>query len=125
MTTESTFTSTIPGVGQMRFALDVIRWLSIHYAELPAPYVTLIAHPSHTVLGIQARDQASFEMWREALEFDAENVELVHNGESSWLRLYQETRKFQVQVQLTCHQIPDVAERPAEQAADEAATVAA
>lgn len=104
-------TSRTPDVGQMRFALDVIRWYSIHFPELPAPYVTLYAHPSSTVLGIQAQDQAAFEMWREALEFDAGNVRLVSTETDSWLRLDQETRKFQVPVQLTCHQITDVALR--------------
>ena len=112
MTTQ--ITSRTPDVGQMRFALDVIRWYSIHFPELPAPYVTLLAHPGHTALGIQAPDQAAFEMWREALEFDAENVELTGNGTDSWLRLEQKTPKFQVQVQLTCHQIPAVAVRPVE-----------
>ncbi|MFE0329027.1 hypothetical protein ACFW08_20040 [Streptomyces sp. NPDC058960] len=106
-------TSRTPDVGQMRFALDVIRWYSIHFPELPAPYVTLIAHPTRTVLGIQLHDQAAFEMWREALEFDAENVELISTEATSWLRLDQETRNFQVPVQLTCHGIPDVAPRPA------------
>jgi hypothetical protein len=97
----------------MRFALDAIRWYSIHFPELPAPYVTLLAHPGRTVLGIQAPSQAAFEMWREALEFDAENVELHGNETSSWLRLEQKTRQFQVSVQLTCHEIPVVAARPA------------
>ncbi|MGA6223527.1 hypothetical protein ACPESV_24720 [Streptomyces umbrinus] len=106
-------TSRTPDVGQMRFALDVIRWYSIHFPELPAPYVTLIALPGSTVLGIQAPDQAAFEMWREALEFDAERVELAGNETDSWLRLEQETR-FQVPVRLTCHEIPAVAVRPVE-----------
>lgn len=112
MTTQ--ITSRTPDVGQMRFALDVIRWYSIHFPELPAPYITLIAHPSRTVLGVQAQDPAAFEMWREALEFDAENVELWTTGEDAWLQLDQETRKFQVPVQLTCHRIPAVAARPVE-----------
>lgn len=110
-------TRTTPDVGQMRFALDVIRWYSIHFPELPAPYVTLHAGSSRTELGINAPEQAAFEMWREALEFDAENVQLVSNGTSSWLSLEQETRKFQVPVVLTCHGIPDVAARPAESSA--------
>lgn len=107
-------TRSTPDVGQMRFALDVIRWYSIHYPELPAPYVTLNAHPSHTQLQIQTDTQAAFEMWREALEFDPENVELVGNGKDSWLRLEQQTREFQVPVRLTCHGIPAVAARPVE-----------
>lgn len=111
MTTQTTST---PDTGQMRFALDVIRWYSIHFPELPAPYVTVIAHPSDTVLGIQLGDAAHFEMWREALEFDAENVELVGNGSSSWLSLKQKTRKSQVSVNLTTHGIPTVAPRPVE-----------
>jgi hypothetical protein len=98
----------------MRFALDVIRWYSIHFPELPAPYVTLDAYPGSTVLGIQLQDAAHFEMWREALEFDAENVELAGNGSSSWLLLEQKTRKFQVSVRLTTHGIPAVAPRPVE-----------
>ncbi|MEU6649465.1 hypothetical protein ABZ904_08460 [Streptomyces sp. NPDC046900] len=110
-------TSRTPDVGQMRIALDVIRWYSIHFPELPAPYVTLNAHPTRTVLGIQLHDQAAFEMWREALEFDAERVELVSGKASSWLRLEQETRKFQVPVELTCHGIEHVAARPAEASA--------
>lgn len=110
-------TRSAPDVGQMRFALDVIRWYSIHFPELPAPYVTLNAHPSHTAVGIQTSEQAAFEMWREALEFDAERVELVTNGTHSWLSLEQETRKFQVRVHLTCHGIPDVVARPAESSA--------
>lgn len=112
MTTEITFRTA--DVGQMRFALDVIRWYSIHFPELPAPYVTINAHPSRTLLGIQAPDAAAFEMWREALEFDAENVQLRSDEDSSWLQLDQQTRKFQVPVQLTCHRIPVVAERPVE-----------
>jgi hypothetical protein len=104
-------TDRTPDTGQMRFALDLIRWYSIHFPELPAPYVTLHAS-SHTLLGIQAPDQAAFEMWREALEFDAENVKLVSTETDSWLQLNQETRKFQVAVQLTCHRIPAVAARP-------------
>ncbi|MEW2420499.1 hypothetical protein AB0911_08135 [Streptomyces nigra] len=115
MTTEITRSN--PDVGQMRFALDVIRWYSIHFPELPAPYVTLLAHPSHTALGLQTSEQAAFEMWREALEFDVERVELVSNGATSWLSLEQETRQFQVRVQLTCHGIPDVAARPVEDSA--------
>lgn len=113
MTTQITRT---PDTGQMRFALDVIRWYSMHFPELPAPYVTLNAHPGRTVLHIQAPSQAAFEMWREALEFDADRAELAHDGTYSWLRLEQETRKFQVPVELTCHHIPTVAPRPAEDA---------
>jgi hypothetical protein len=74
-------------------------------------------HPTRTVLGIQTHDQAAFEMWREALEFDAENVELINTEAASWLQLNQETRKFRVPVQLTCHGISDVAPRPAEKSA--------
>ncbi|MGW1158467.1 hypothetical protein ACWD5Q_06740 [Streptomyces sp. NPDC002513] len=107
-------TSRTPDVGQMRFALDLIRWYSIHFPELPAPYAVVQAHPSRTVLGLQLDSPAHFEMWREALEFDAENVELVTNGNSSWLRLEQETCWFQVVVQLTGHGVPDVAPRLAE-----------
>ncbi|MGW6481265.1 hypothetical protein ACWGDS_25790 [Streptomyces sp. NPDC055059] len=111
MTEQTTFTA--PNAGQMRFALDLIRWYSIHFPELPAPYVTLLAHPGSTVLGIQTPDQAAFEMWREALEFDPENVELTGNGTDAWLNLDQQARQFQVPVHLTCHRIPAVAPRPA------------
>jgi hypothetical protein len=107
-------TSRTTDVGQMRFALDTVRWYSIHFPELPAPYITLLAHPSHTALGLQVDSQAGFEMWREALEFDAENVNLVSNGVTSWLQLEQETRQFQVQVRLSCHSVPDVTVREAE-----------
>lgn len=112
MTTQINPSQSTQDVGQMRFALDVIRWYSIHFPELPAPYVTLLAHPGRTALGLQAPNQAAFEMWREALEFDAERVELHGNETSSWLRLEQETRQFQVPVLLTCHEIPVVAVRP-------------
>lgn len=119
MTSQINPSKSTPDVGQMRFALDVIRWYSIHFPELPAPYVTLNAHqnPSRTVLGIQVPDQGAFEMWREALEFDASNVELAANETDSWLRLEQETREFQVPVRLTCHDIPFVAVRPVEDSA--------
>lgn len=114
MTTQTTST---PDTGQMRFALDLIRWYSIHFPELPAPYVTVIAHSGSTELGLAAPSSDAFEMWREALEFDVENVELVHFDESSWLELQQKSRRFQVQVQLTCHKVPDVAPRTADAAA--------
>ncbi|MGW2209962.1 hypothetical protein [Streptomyces sp. NPDC001781] len=101
-----------PTTGQMRFALDLVRWYSIHFPELPAAYVTVLAHRSHTELGIQTSSQAAFEMWREALEFDSERTELVHTKDSSWLQLNQTASRFQVQVHLTCHEVPHVAPRP-------------
>lgn len=73
---------------EMRDAADAVRHLTIHFGELPAPYLTMHTYPgSGTTVNVQLDNPTAFEMWREALELDADDVTLFPNGDESWLKV--------------------------------------
>lgn len=71
-----------PTLGQQAQALRLAGILAAEQPLLPAPYITVHTYWS-TELSLQV-EYWQFEAWREALGFDADEVDLKGSGES-WL----------------------------------------